>query len=133
MKRKIIVMATICLLLMMEIPFNSATETNDEVELQIYAGQSGRNVGIGVSYEVTNNKEDPINVTFMFYPVCFRPWSQIDIHRVVKPQDTVKETFYFPIFSTGMVFTTVGELNSSNFIERIGYHIGQLVFLNPVM
>lgn len=133
MKRKIIVMATICLLLMLVIPLSSATQTNDQVEFHIYAGQPGGNVGIGVSYEATNNGEVPVNISFFFYPLCLRPWTQMAIHRVVQPQDTVKETFYFPIFSIGLVLTEASEWNNSNHITRIGYHIGQLVFLNPVM
>jgi hypothetical protein len=133
MKRKIIVMATICLLLMLVIPLNSATKTNNEVEFHVYAGQRGGSVGIGVSYEATNYREVPVNVSFIFYPLCFRPWSHMGINRVVQPQDTVKETFYFPIFSIGVVLTEASEWNSSYYVERIGYHIGQLVFLNPDM
>jgi len=133
MKRKIIVMATICLLLMLVIPLNGATKTNDEVEFHIYAGQRSGNVGIGVSYEAINNREVPVNVSFMFYPLCFRPWAHMGINRVVQPQDTVKETFYFPILSIGVVLTEASEWNNSNHITRIGYHIGQLVFLNPDM
>lgn len=133
MKRKIIVMATICFLLMVVIPLNSATQTNDEVEFHIYAGRRGGSVGISVSYEATNKREVPVNVSFMFYPLCLRPWSRIAINRVVQPQDTVKETFYFPIFSIGLVLTEASEWNNSNHITRIGYHIGQFVFLNPDM
>jgi hypothetical protein len=133
MKRKIIVMATIFLLMMLVIPLNSATKNNDEVEFHIYAGQRGGSVGIGVSYEATNNREVPVDVSFVFYPLCFRPWARMSINRVVQPQDTVKETFYFPISSIGVVLTQASEWNSSYYVERIGYHIGQLVFLNPEM
>ena len=126
-------MASICLLLMLVIPLTSSTKTNDEVEFHIYAGQRGGSVGIGVLYEATNNGEVPVNVSFIFYPLNFRPWSQIDINRVVQPQETVKETFYFPIISIGVVITQAVEYDSSHYVARMGYHIGQLVLLNPVM
>ena len=133
MKRKIIVMATICLLLMLVIPLNGATKTNDEVEFHIYAGQRGGSVGIGVSYEAINKRDVPVNVSFVFYPLCLRPWAQMGINRVVQPQETVKETFYFPIISIGVVITQAVEYDSSHYVARMGYHIGQLVLLNPVM
>lgn len=129
MKRKIIAVSTLCILLMVVISPTSATEA-DDVEFQIYSGR-GKNVGIGVTFEATNNRDEPVNVSFLFYPICFRSWSQMSIEREIQPHDTVKETFYFPIFSAGLVLTHAN-YNSSNYIERLGYHIGQLAFLNPV-
>ncbi len=132
MERKIIVVPIIFMLLMLVISPTSATET-DDVELQIYSGRIGGNVGVGVTYKATNTGEEPVNVTFLFGPICFRTWSQMNIHREVQPHTTVKETFYFPIFSVGLVLTRAFEFNNTyNDIERLGYHIGQLVFLNPV-
>jgi hypothetical protein len=131
MKSKIIAVSTLCMLMMLVISSASAIQTND-VEFHIYSGRNGGNVGTGVTYEANNNGEEPVNVTFIFYPICFRSWSQLSIEREVQPHDTVKETFYFPIFSAGLVLTHAN-YNSSNYIERLGYHIGQLVFLNPVI
>jgi len=133
MKKKIIAMVTIIVLLMLVIPTVSATKTDNDVEFHIYSGD-GKNVGIGVTYQATNTGEEPVNVTFIFFPICLRSWSQMIIDRVVQPHDTVIETFYFPVFSAGMGITSAKERGSSdNYIERIGFHYGQLVFLGPVM
>ena len=133
MKKKIIAMVTIIVLLMLVIPTVSATKTDYDVEFHIYSGD-GNNVGIGVTYQATNTGEEPVNVTFIFFPICFRAWAQMTIDRVVQPHDTMIETFYFPVFSAGMVLTAAKERwNYNNSIERIGFHYGQLVFLGPVM
>ena len=133
MKKKYIAMVTIIVLLMLVIPTVSATKTDYDVEFHIYSGD-GNNVGIGVTYQATNTGEEPVNVTFIFFPICFRPWTQMVIDRVVQPHDTVIETFYFPVFSVGMVLTYATKQESANnSIGRIGFHYGQLVFLCPVM
>lgn len=133
MKKKIIGMVTIIVLLMLVIPTVSATKTDYDVEFHIYSGD-GNNVGIGVTYQATNTGEEPVNVTFIFFPICFRAWAQMTIDRVVQPHDTVIETFYFPVFSAGMVLTAAREQwNYNTSIERMGFHYGQLVFLGPVI
>ncbi len=133
MKKKIIAMVTIIMLLMLVTPTVSATKTDYDVEFHIYSG-NGNNVGIGVTCQATNTGEEPVNVTFTFFPVCFRSWAQLTIDRVVQPHDTVIETFYFPVFSAGLVFTAAREQwNYNTSIERMGFHYGQLVFLLPVM
>ena len=132
MFKKCLAVGIICLL-MLVIPTVSATETDYDVEFHIYSG-NGNNVGIGVTCQATNTGEEPVNVTFIFFPICFRPWTQMVIDRVVQPHDTVIETFYFPVFSFGMVLTAATEQEiSDNNIERMGFHYGQLVFLGPVM
>jgi hypothetical protein len=133
MNKKIIGIIACAILLMLVVPvYGSSATKNEDVEFKIYAGNNYGNVGIGITMEATNNGEEPADVTFIFAPICLRPYAQSMVERKVQPQETVKESFYFPIMSFGLVLTQADVDNSSNFIERIGHHIGQLTFLNPV-
>ena len=132
MRKKIIAIIACAMLLMLVIPvYGSSATKNEDVEFKIYAGNNYGNIGIGISMEATNNGEEPADVYFIFAPICLRPYAQSVVDRTVEPQETVKVSFYFPIISFGLVLTQASEHNSSNFIERIGHHIGQLTFLNP--
>jgi hypothetical protein len=113
-------------MLMLTMPVCSSPETtNNDLELRIFAGKLRRNVGIGVTFEAFNNREETVNVSFMFMPLCLRvlllPFYPMDIERTVKSYHTVRETCYFPVFSYGAFIAVAGEqYNSSTYIERTG-------------
>lgn len=136
MKSKIIGIAVGVVLLMLVIPVcGSPAPTNGDVEFRIFAGKFYRNIGFGVTYEVLNTGDEPIEVLFTFHTINLipRPFAQGNLYLEVQPRQRVRETFYMPYFSAGVVFADIMEMsNTSNSMFRRGFYVRELVFLNPV-
>ena len=64
MNRKIVtrILIAILLILIIILPYNSIAKINDDVEISISAGHLGKNIGLGVSIDVINYKENEIIV-----------------------------------------------------------------------
>jgi hypothetical protein len=128
------------MLLMLVIPVSGSPATiNDDLELRIFAGKFGSNVGIGVTFEAFNKRNEPVNVTFLFVPLVLRPWLwlspiiPLEIERTVGSYQIVRETCYFPPLSVGAFYALAHErYNSSDtMVFRTGFHYRQRTFLNP--
>ena len=140
MNTRFIALVACAMLLMLVVPVRgSPPTTNDDLELRIFAGQLGLNVGIGVTFEAFNKRNEPVNVTFYFVPLVLRPWLwllpiiPLEIQRTVGSYQIVRETCYFPPLSVGAFYALAYEKYNSTdtMVSRTGFHYRQRTFLNP--
>lgn len=140
MNTRFITLVACTMLLMLVVPLSgSPATTNDDLELRIFAGQLGLNVGIGVTFEAWNTRDEPVNVTFYFAPLVLRPWLwllpiiPLEIQRKVGSYQRLRETCYFPPLSVGAFYALAYEKDNSTetMVARTGFHYRQRTFFNP--
>ena len=133
MKKKIVGMFVCTLLFATLVPMTvtadetfGKTITVDDVDVEVYAGLFGRDIGFGISIKTENSRNESVPVHFILMEVTPRWWTQIEDNYSARQG---RHDVSLGVYGFGFFYIQVDVEDIT--IARRGITIGGLVIMRP--
>lgn len=127
MKKKIVGIFVFMLFLITTLSSTEASNLNDDVDIDIYAGMFGLDIGRGVTVDMVNNKNESITISINFsFDFLFLDFRNTNISRNITIQEWCKYHFGF---GYGISLFSITVEGGSTTVTRDGIIINNFVIL----